>query len=33
MHSIKEIRKDIEGFKKSLKKRFIDLDVKKVILL
>ena len=33
MHNIKEIRSDIETFTKSLKKRFLDLDVKKIILL
>ena len=33
MHNIKEIRKDVEGFTKSLKKRFIILDVEKILLL
>jgi len=33
MHNIKEIRNDIETFTKSLKKRFIDLDIEKIILL
>ena len=33
MHNIKEIRNDTEGFTKSLKKRFLDLDIKKIILL
>jgi len=33
MHNIKEIRNDIESFKKSLKKRYIDLDIEEIILL
>jgi seryl-tRNA synthetase len=33
MHNIKEIRKDIDNFKKSLKKRFIDLDLEKILSL
>ena len=33
MHNIKEIRNDIEGFTKSLKKRFVDIDIKKIISL
>ncbi len=33
MHNIKEIRKDIENFKKSLKKRFIEIDDKKILSL
>jgi len=33
MHNIKEIRNNIEVFEKSLKKRFIDFDVKKIIAL
>ena len=33
MHNIKEIRNNIEGFKESLKKRFIELDVDKVLRL
>jgi seryl-tRNA synthetase len=33
MHNIKEIRNNIENFKKSLKKRFIDLDIEKIIIL
>ena len=33
MHSIKEIRKDINAFKKSLDKRFIDIDLNQILLL
>ena len=33
MHNIKEIRNDIESFTKSIKKRYIDLDIKEIILL
>jgi seryl-tRNA synthetase len=33
MHNIKRIRNDIEFFTKSLKKRFVDLDIKKIISL
>ena len=30
MHDIKEIRKDIDAFKKALEKRFIDIDYEKL---
>jgi seryl-tRNA synthetase len=33
MHNIKEIRKDIESFKEFLKKRFLDLDIDKILNL
>ena len=33
MHNIKEIRKDIHGFKESMKKRFLDLDVDRILEL
>ena len=33
MHNIKEIRKDVHGFKESMKKRFLDLDVDKILEL
>jgi seryl-tRNA synthetase len=33
MHNIKEIRKDIEVFKKALIKRFLDIDVDKILSL
>ena len=33
MHNIKDIRKDTENFKLSLKKRFLDIDVDKIIKL
>jgi seryl-tRNA synthetase len=33
MHNIKEIRNDIESFTKSIKKRYIDLDIEEIILL
>jgi len=33
MHNIKEIRNNIENFTKSIKKRFIDLNIEKIILL
>jgi len=33
MHDIKNIRKDIEGFSESLKKRFINLDINKLLKL
>jgi seryl-tRNA synthetase len=33
MHNIKDIRNDIENFTKSLKKRFVNFDVEKIILL
>ena len=33
MHSIKEIRKNFQTFKETLKKRFINLDIDKIILL
>ena len=33
MHNIKEIRNDIQGFKESLKKRFLDIDVDKILKL
>jgi len=31
MHNIKEIRTNIEGFKKSLQKRYLDLNVDVII--
>ena len=33
MHNIKEIRNDIETFKKALNKRFLDIDVDKILSL
>ena len=33
MHNIKEIRNDIEAFKEGLDKRFLDIDVDKILLL
>jgi len=33
MHNIKEIRNDLEAFKESLKKRFIELDFNKILIL
>ena len=33
MHNIKEIRKNIEAFKKALDKRFLDVDVEKILSL
>ncbi|MDA7714119.1 serine--tRNA ligase [Candidatus Pelagibacter sp.] len=33
MHNIKEIRNDIEAFKKALNKRFLEIDVDKILLL
>jgi seryl-tRNA synthetase len=33
MHNIKDIRSDVDGFKNSLKKRFLDLDVNKILNL
>ena len=33
MHNIKEIRNDIESFTKSIKKRYIDLNIEEIILL
>ena len=33
MHNIKEIRNDIESFTKSIKKRYIDLDIEEIISL
>ena len=33
MHSIKEIRNDVQAFKKALKKRFIDTDLDKILIL
>ena len=33
MHDIKEIRNNIDEFKESLKKRFLDIDIKKIIRL
>jgi len=33
MHNIKEIRNDIEAFKKALSKRFLDIDVDKILSL
>jgi len=33
MHNIKEIRNDIEAFKESLDKRFLDIDVDKILSL
>ena len=33
MHDIKEIRNDIETFKKALNKRFLDIDVEKILSL
>ena len=33
MHSIKEIINDIQSFKKSIKKRFLDLDIDKILKL
>jgi seryl-tRNA synthetase len=33
MHSIKEIRNDIKSFKESLKKRFLDIDIDKILKL
>ena len=33
MHNIKEIRNDIEAFKKALNKRFLEIDVEKILSL
>ena len=33
MHNIKEIRNNVERFKESLKKRFLDLDVNEILKL
>jgi len=33
MHNIKDIRKDVEAFKEALEKRFIKLDLDKILLL
>ena len=33
MHNIKDIRKDIDLFKNSLKKRFLEVDLKKILEL
>jgi len=33
MHNLKEIRNDIEAFKKALNKRFLDIDVDKILSL
>ena len=33
MHNIKEIRNDIEAFKKALSKRFLDIDIDKILSL
>ena len=33
MHNIKDIRNDVEAFKKALKKRFIELDLEKILIL
>ena len=33
MHNIKEIRNDIDAFKEALNKRFLDIDVDKILLL
>ena len=33
MHNIKDIRSDISSFKDGLKKRFIDVDFEKILLL
>ena len=33
MHNIKEIRNDFEKFKKSLEKRFLDVDIEKILKL
>ena len=33
MHNIKEIRNDIETFKKALDKRFLDIDVEEILSL
>jgi len=33
MHNIKEIRNDIKGFKEALNKRFLDIDVDKILSL
>ena len=33
MHNIKEIRKDIDGFKKALDKRFLVVDINKILSL
>jgi seryl-tRNA synthetase len=33
MHSVKEIRKDVDSFKEALKKRFLDFDVDKILKL
>jgi len=33
MHNIKDIRNDIQSFKESLKKRFLDIDVDKILKL
>ena len=33
MHNLKDIRKDVENFKESLKKRFINIDIEKILTL
>jgi len=33
MHNIKEIRNDIKTFKEALEKRFLDIDVDKILSL
>ena len=33
MHNIKDIRKNIESFKETLKKRFLNIDVDKILNL
>ena len=33
MHSIKEIRNDKQGFKKALDKRFLNIDLDKILIL
>ena len=33
MHNIKEIRNDIEAFKEALDKRFLDIDLDKILSL
>jgi len=33
MHNVKNIRGDVESFKEALKKRFIELDLDKILAL
>ncbi len=33
MHNVKDIRNDIQGFKDSFKKRFLDVDIDKILIL